>query len=178
MRILSTLAVVLAFAAAAPAAHGQVGFGMKGGPTMPSGDLEGWGTGYQGGLALEISLPVPLVGLRADAEVHRFSGPESNLYQANVTGGARVSILSLPRLSLYGVAGGGAYYSISDDLSELVRADLEGEDPTDHIWGVNGGVGAELPGLVVRPFVEVRYHRMLGDYDSMTFTPVSVGLMF
>lgn len=178
MRIIPTIAIVVALAAPAPAAHAQPAFGLWGGPAVPGDDLEGLDGGLQGGVALDIGLPLSRLGARADLGLQQLSGPEGNLYQANAAASARADLLSVPRFAVYAIAGGGPYYIISDDLAEIMTAEVTGEDPDDLIWGVHGGVGMSLSTIRLRPFIEARYHRMLGDAGSWSFVPVSVGLFF
>jgi hypothetical protein len=44
--------------------------------------------------------------------------------------------------------------------------------------GFNIGAGFSLPLPSLSPFVEVRYHQMLGDNDSVKFVPITFGIKF
>jgi hypothetical protein len=153
-------------------ASAQVRIGVGAGPVTPLGDLgDAVDAGIHGGLALELGVPLLPLGLRADLMMQRLPGRAGagNLTDIFATLNGRLDVLPVPLLSAYATAGGGLYSSSwSTDGTDAGRT-------TD--FGINAGIGASIGLVVVRPFVEVRLHRVLGD-NSRSFVPVTLGLFF
>jgi hypothetical protein len=172
MRRILAAAVAASLLTLSSDAQAQVRIGVGAGPVTPLGDLaDAVDTGLHGGLALELGLPLLPIGLRADAMVQRFSGrgDVGNLNEFYGTLNGRFDVLPVPLLSAYVTAGGGLYSSKWD------AAGGSSERQTD--FGINAGVGGSIGLVVVRPFIEVRAHRVLGD-NARTFVPVTIGVFF
>jgi hypothetical protein len=174
MRRLFVMAAALAALAALPQdASAQVRFGVGGGPVFPLGDFgDAVNTGLHGGLALELGLPIIPVGVRADLMLQRFGGVGDIGDMTEVFGtiNGRFGLLPLPLVSAYLTAGGGLYSSTWDPTPGV-----DSERVTD--FGINAGVGGSVNLLVIRPFVEARFHRVLGD-NARSFIPILVGVYF
>jgi hypothetical protein len=158
--------------AAVPA---QVTLGAAAGPSFPVGRLaDRVEPGFHGGLVLQAGLPLLPVGIRADLMLQQLPGTAGGdgFSQFYGTLNGRVGLLPIPLVSLYATAGVGLY---SSTYAADRAADAETGRRTD--TGINGGVGARLNLLVVRPFVEARYHRVPGE-PARGFLPVTVGIWF
>lgn len=170
-RVLVAVALV-AIAMAGPA-HAQVGIGPAGGPSFPMGSLSDVvDSGFHGGIALDIGVPLLPFGLRADLLFQQLPGTAGidDFRQVSGTLAARIGVVPLPIVSAYLIAGAGLYGS-SWDPDPAVDGDWSAEP------GVNVGVGARINLLIVRPFVEARYHRVASD-PGRGFIPVTVGITF
>jgi hypothetical protein len=170
--------VIVAIAAASlgllpDAAHAQLRLGVAGGPVTPVGSFgDAVSAGLHGGLVLEVGVPLFPVSLRADLMAQRFpgAGAAANLNEVFATANGRFGLLPIPLVSAYLTAGAGLYSSTYDPdpaISASRTTDL----------GLNAGVGGSINLIVVRPFVEVRYHHVLAD-NARGFIPVTVGLYF
>jgi hypothetical protein len=165
--IVSSLAAG-ALALAAPAAHAQVGFGIGGGPTFPTGNLSNAvNAGFHGGVVVDLGIPLLPLGVRGDAMLHHMPGVGNapNLRQFAATVNGRFSLLPLPLVSAFVIGGPGMYVG-----------GFSGQDTTTDV-GFNIGVGARVNLLVIRPFIDARYNRVLRD-PGRGFIPVTVGIMF
>lgn len=166
-------AVAVAALVGSGPAHAQVGIGPAGGPSFPTGSLSDIvDAGFHGGIALDIGVPLLPFGLRADLVFQQLPGTagSDDFRQISGTLAARIGVVPLPILSPYLMAGAGLYGS-SWDPDPAVDGDWTA-DP-----GVNVGVGVRVNLLVVRPFVEARYHRVASD-PGRGFIPVTVGITF
>lgn len=173
VRALGSLALALLIALPSAAAA-QVGIGVAGGPVVPLGDLgDRLESGFHGGVVLDVALPLFPVGFRGDLFYQRLpgAGSQESYDHLSVTANARLTLLPLPLLSGYVTAGAGLYSSDYDaDLPEPLGARRT------HV-GLNGGVGARVTVVLVRGFVEARYHRVLTD-PARAFLPITVGIAF
>jgi hypothetical protein len=167
------VATAVCFTALAAPSSAQVSFGVAGGPSAPAGSLSDIvDPGLHGGLVLGLGLPLLPVSVRGDLMAQRLprsgGGDAFNLLWAAVNG--RLDLLPVPLLAAYVTAGAGLYSSTFD--VDPVAATSRATDT-----GLNAGVGAELNLLVGRPFVEIRYHRVLSD-PARAFIPITIGIMF
>jgi hypothetical protein len=128
--------------------------------------------GFHGGVVVDRGIPLLPFGVRADAMFQRMpgAGGGADFNQLFGTVNGRVGLLPIPLLSAYATAGAGLYSS-----SFAGAGAAAGERTVD--TGINAGVGARVNLIVVRPFIEARYHRVLTD-PARGFIPISVGVFF
>jgi len=154
-------------------ANAQAGFGFAGGPSYPVGELgDVVDSGFHAGVTMDAGLPLLPVGIRADLMFQHLPGRAGSASFRQVAGtvAARVGVLPLPVLSPYLLGGVGLYASSFDPDPEV-----DGDWGTDA--GINFGAGVRLNLLVIRPFVEARYHRVLSN-PGRGFVPITVGVHF
>jgi hypothetical protein len=172
-RTIFAAAAALCLALSAPAAHAQIELGIGGGASSPVGQLaDVVGPGWHGGVVLDAGVPLLPLRLRADLMFQRLPGVEGgdSFDQFFGTVNGRLGLLPIPLLSAYVTAGAGMY---SSSFAQAPGADTgRSIDP-----GVNIGVGASVNLVVLRPFVEARYHRVLTD-PGRGFVPVTFGVYF
>ena len=204
MRTTSIALVALSGAlAAAPAAvraqfggHGPnpVSVGIEGGLAAPTGNLgDNVNSGYSVGGFVDLHpAPGPL-SLRVEVGYDRFDYKDSyQTYLAQAAGGSYSSnthylrgtanlVYRLPNMS--GIrpylTGGVGIYNNSDGTSlQLAGTTTTYSSGSTTKFGVNGGVGIELPLSGITPFVEVRAHGVQTDYTPVTYVPITVGFRF
>lgn len=161
---------------AAPTADAQVNLGVAGGPTIPAGDLSDVvDPGFHGGVVADIGVPLLPFGVRGDLMFQHLpgAGDLDSFQQLSGTVNGRFSLLPVPLVSLYLTGGIGLYGSQYDGD----RTDTVGDDSWSADFGLNGGVGARLNLLVLRPFIEARYHSVMAD-ETRAFIPVTIGVYF
>ena len=167
----------------APAARAQspVSLGLAGGVALPlssfSDDvIPGWralGT-------LSIGVPMIPIGLRVDAAYDRFAVERSLLGSTlNASGAQRIASVtvnptyrlpvSAPLVSPYLIGGAGSY-------NVGCSGDFKCGSST--YFGWNGGAGLKFGALGVHAFAEARYHHVNVSGGSVTYVPVTVGLLF
>jgi opacity protein-like surface antigen len=161
-----------------------------------------YGTGYGGGVHVDISLPV-LFAIRLSGDYTSF-GIDADKYKSllpatfggavsdfSVDGG-RVAILSftangkysplpLPIVSPYLTAGvGTATISISDLTVKQGATTLAGfpSPPSQTKFLINVGAGVDLNLVAVKLFAEARYAWILTDGSTTGYLPVVVGINF
>ena len=168
----------IALVAAPRVSHAQLGLvkpfqiGIAGGATQPMSDLKtGSNMGYNGTVALGISLPFIPVGLRIDGAYNQFG---------QKTGGAKLHIMSatgnvvwkLPSIGVspYLIGGAGLY-------RPTVEAPALPSASKNH-FGWNAGAGINLPLTVFKAFVEARYNSVSVNGSTLQFVPLTFGIMF
>lgn len=173
-RLAAGLIAAAVLLAASPGAHAQVGLGVAAGPVFPTGSLgDAVESGFHAGVVADVGIPFVPFGVRGDLTYQRLPGagdlPSYSHFAVTVNG--RLSVVPLPLVAPYVTAGLGLY-------SSAYHADVAEPAPgRDTEMGLNGGVGARLNLLVVRPFVEARYHRVMAD-PARAFVPITVGVFF
>jgi hypothetical protein len=174
MRTVRTALLAIALVAAtATAGHAQIGFGVAGGPSFPAGDLSNVvNAGFHAGVVAELGIPLFPLGVRADLMLQQMPGigNNSDFRQLAGTVNGRFGLLPLPFVSAYVTAGAGLYGSSFQPSTGTT-------DGWTQNAGINGGLGARLNLFVLRPFVEARYHRVMGD-QARSFIPVTFGIFF
>jgi len=169
----------IALVAAPCVSHAQLGvmkpfqLGIAGGGSLPMSDLSNTAkTGYNGTVALGIKFPFIPLGLRVDGAYNAFS--------AKNAGGAKLHVMSatgnvtwgLPMLGVspYLIGGAGLYMPVvtAPGLASV----------SENHFGWNAGAGVNLPLSVFKAFVEARYNRISANGSSITFVPVTFGIMF
>jgi hypothetical protein len=153
--------------------HAQVSIGVAGGPSTPLGSLsDAVKPGFHGGVVLDLRVPLLPLAVRGEAMVQRLPGA-GGMDPYDVMWGAangRFDVLPLPMVGAYVTGGAGLY-------SSRFNADQGAAGERTTSAGLNLGIGADLNLLVIRPFIEARYHRVLSD-PARAFLPITFGVYF
>jgi hypothetical protein len=165
-RLFAVLAVGML--AAAPVTARAQSVSLAGGLSLPVsnfGDTEQ--SGYNGTIGLNFGAPLIPVGARIEGSINGFN------HKNNVSGD--VQILSATANATFGlgmpyIIGGLGYYHVRER-----RSVFEGTESGAGI-NIGGGLSFPLPGL--SPFLEIRYHQMLGNNDFVKFIPITFGIRF
>jgi opacity protein-like surface antigen len=174
----------VALALAAAPAQAQVSFGLAGGATIPSGDLnDRQNLGYNGLATLQLGVPTFPLQFRADLQYNGFGGKDfrNALNQAVdgtdtrvISGSANAVLALLPGPIKPYLIGGIGYYDTQ----------LKGTEATRKV-GYNYGAGVKFGLTGASLFVEARLHQINdatfdvgGNRTSAKFIPVTVGIMF
>jgi hypothetical protein len=158
--------------AAAPAVTHAQSISLAGGLSMPTSDLaDGTQSGYNGTIGLNFGAPLIPVGARVEGSINGFNGKGSaSSSSLRVLSGTANAIVGLGMPYLIGGLG---YYSAT------VKSGIAAiGDQTESGAGFNIGAGFSFPLPSLSPFVEVRYHQMLGDNDGIKFVPITFGIKF
>jgi opacity protein-like surface antigen len=174
----------VAFAVAAAPAQAQVAFGIAGGATLPSGDLnDRQNLGYNGLATVQLAVPLFPLQFRADLQYNSFGGKNwrNAVNQAVAKADTRVisgtingvfSLLPGP-IKPY-LIGGIGYYD----------TEVMGNDNTRKL-GYNYGAGVKFGLTRTSIFIEGRMHQIKdavvnvgGGRTSAKFIPITVGIMF
>lgn len=176
--ILSTIAGVVAIAAAAPKAHAQFSsnpfqIGASAGVAFPTSDLSDIAnTGYNVTVAVGYKPALTPIGVRVEAAYNQFGlkNVDGNVNIPAFTGNL---VYSLPGVSFSPYAIGGAgLYRTNVDLSG-------GGSAGENHFGFNIGGGIKIPlSSSFETFVEARYNRVTVDNGNLSFIPVSIGIMW
>jgi hypothetical protein len=169
-RLLAVLAAGL-LAAAPSTLHAQ-SISLAGGLSLPVSDMgDVYQSGYNGTLGFNFGAPLIPVGARIEGSINGFNQKGS--------GSGDLRVLSATANATFGLGmpyliGGVGYYNarIKTTLGTLTAEDTESGA------GFNIGAGLSFPLPSLSPFVEVRYHQMLGDNDSIKFVPITFGIKF
>jgi hypothetical protein len=160
--------------AAAPLALQAQSLVVSGGLAMPTGDMEkSTQSGYNAALGLSIGAPLVPVGVRLEAGLNGFN------FKNNVAGDFRVvsgSANATFSLGMPYIIGGVGYYSARQKTTLVGGTTSE---VTHNGMGLNAGAGLKFPLGMLSPFVEARYHMMLGDANKdVKFVPITFGVSF
>jgi len=176
--LISTLAAASLVASAAPKAQAQSSsnpfqIGASAGIAFPTGNLgTATNTGYNVTVAVGYAPPAAPVGLRFEAAYNEFGfkngGGSFNIpaFTANV-------VLPLPAAGFtpYAIGGGGLYRPGANTTF--------GTTASENHFGFNIGGGVKLPlSSSFETFVEARYNRLSVNGGSLSFVPVTVGILF
>lgn len=176
--ILSTLAAVVATAAATPTVAAQISsnpfqIGASAGIAFPTSDLSDIAnTGYNVTLAVGYKPMFTPIGVRVEAAYNQFGlkGFDGNVNIPAFTGNL---VYSLPGVSFspYVIGGAGLYRTNVD----VAGGGSEG----DNRFGFNIGGGIKIPlSSSFETFAEARYSRVTVPNGSLSFIPVTVGIMW
>jgi opacity protein-like surface antigen len=163
-------------AAAVPAsAQGYNPFqiGAAGGIAFPTSDLGNTtNTGYDIAVMAGYQPQFTPIGVRAEAAYNQFG---SKLFNGNVNipsfTGNLVFGMPMGTLSPYAIGGAGLYRTNVD----VTGSGSAGENH----FGFNIGGGIKIPlSSSFETFVEARYNRVTVNNGSLSFIPVTVGVMF
>jgi hypothetical protein len=146
---------------------------VSGGLAMPTGNM-GTSTqsGYNAAVGLSIGAPLVPVGARLEAGLNGFN------FKNNVAGDFRVMSGTANAIFSLGapyIIGGVGYYSARVKTTNLGVT----TETTNSGMGLNAGAGLKFPLGMLSPFVEARYHMMLGDQNKdVKFVPITFGVSF
>ena len=176
--IFSMMAVV-GLAAAAPVAHAQsynpFEIGASGGIAFPTGDLgQVANTGYNIAVAVGYRPQFSALAIRGEAAYNQFgaSGGGANVNIPAFTGNVEYSLPLGMSFTPY-VIGGAGLYRPSVDFS------AGGSSGAENHFGWNAGGGVKIPlSSSFQTFVEARYHSVSVNNGTLSFVPITVGVMF
>jgi hypothetical protein len=149
-----------------------VSLGLAGGVSLPQGDLaDGANAGWHALGTVVVSTLMQPLGVRVDVAYSRFklsaADGHHSVGSATLNATYRLPMTNSP-MSPYLISGLGAYRSeCSLDI---------GCDATTKL-GWNVGLGTKLY-VGFRSFIEARYHRTRRGDASVTYFPLTVGLLF
>jgi hypothetical protein len=166
------LAVLVAgLLTAAPAVSHAQSISLAGGLSMPLSDFaDAYQSGYNGTIGFNFGAPLIPIGARLEGSINGFE-------QKN-NGSGNFRVLSATANGLVGLGmpyliGGIGYYNAREKSGIATIA-----DQTHSGVGFNLGGGLTFPLPSLSPFVEVRYHQMIGDNDAVKFVPITFGIKF
>ena len=176
--MIGALAILAVRDASVVEAQRLVSIGLGGGVSIPQGELgDGANTGWHALGSMILSTPMQPLGLRADIAYNRFGFNEATQTAAGGNGNETVGSATLnvtyrvptpgAPISPHLIAGLGAY-----------RTDCSLDCDAVTSFGWNVGLGTRLYVLGFRSFLEARYHRTKANGGSVSFFPVTFGLMF
>ena len=170
-RLLAVFAAALL--AAAPGTLQAQSISLAGGLSLPVGTFgDNEQSGYNATLGFNFGAPLIPVGARIEGSINGFN------HKNNIAGDFRV--LSATANATFGlgmpyIIGGLGYYNARDKAtigtltSEVTRSGA----------GLNIGGGVSFPLPALSPFLEIRYHQMLGsNNDYIKFVPITFGIKF
>jgi len=176
--ILPAFAAVIALGAASASAGAQFSsnpfqIGAAAGIAFPTGDLgDIANTGYNVTVALGYKPALNPIGVRIEAAYNQFGlkDVDGNVNIPAFTGNL---VYSLPGISFspYVIGGAGLYRT---------NVDIDGGGSAgENHFGFNAGGGIKIPiSSSFETFVEARYSRVTVDNGSMSFIPITVGIMW
>jgi hypothetical protein len=147
--------------------------GIAGGAAQPMSDFSTDAKmGYNGTVALAINVPLIPVGLRIDGAYNQFGEKTVVANTKHVISATGNLVWRLPSvvISPYLIGGAGLYMNTTTPSTTAAN--------TDKHFGWNAGAGLNLPLAVFHAFVEARYNRVTLDTGTMSFVPVTFGIMF
>lgn len=169
-RLLAVIAAGL-LAAAPSSLHAQ-SISLAGGLALPVSDVaDVYQSGYNGTIGVNFGAPLIPVGARIEGSINGFN--------AKGSGNADLRVLSATANATFGlgmpyIIGGVGYYNARAKATlGTVTSEV-----TNSGAGFNIGAGLSFPLPSLSPFVEVRYHQMLGDNDNIKFVPITFGIKF
>lgn len=175
--ILSLIAV-LGLAAAGPVAQSQgynpFQIGASGGIAFPTSDLSnGTNTGYNIGIVLGYKPQLLPVAVRAEAAYNQFGLQQGggNINVPSFTGNLAYDLPLGMSFTPYAVGGVGLYRP----SATLGGGSTEPEN--DFGWNVGGGIKIPLSSSF-ETFIEARYNRVNTSGASLSFVPITVGILF
>ncbi len=169
-RLFAVLAAALL--AAVPTSLQAQSISLAGGLALPVSDMADFEqSGYNATIGLNFGAPLIPVGARVEGSINGFS------HKNNVGGDFRVlsgTANAIVGLGMTYAIGGLGYYNARDK----VTATIGSGETTVSGAGFNIGAGMSFPLPSLSPFVEVRYHQMLGNNDGVKFVPITFGIKF
>ena len=176
--ILPAFAAVLALGAASASAGAQFSsnpfqIGAAAGIAFPTSDLgDIANTGYNVTVALGYKPAMNPIGVRVEAAYNQFGlkGVDGNVNIPAFTGNL---VYTLPSVSFSPyVIGGAGLYRTNVDVAG-------GGSAGENRFGFNVGGGIKIPlSSSFETFAEARYNRVTVDNGSMSFIPITVGIMW
>jgi opacity protein-like surface antigen len=172
--VIAAAALVLAGSAAQAQGYNPFQIGAAGGIAIPVSDLgNSANMGYNISVAVGYKPEFTPIGIRAEAAYNQFGlqGGGGNINIPAFTGNL---VLGLPlgMLSPYAIGGAGLYRP-NVELNGLGSGNAENH------FGFNIGGGIRIPlSTSFETFVEARYNRVTVNGGSLSFVPITVGVMF
>ncbi|MEO8580262.1 MAG: outer membrane beta-barrel protein [Gemmatimonadales bacterium] len=175
--IFSAVAAAAAIAVVGPQARAQgynpFQIGASGGIAFPTSDLGNVAnTGYNIAFAVGYKpLGMP-IGLRAEAAYNEF-GLQGGNGNINVPAFTANATFDLPAAGFtpYAIGGAGLYRPAANSAF--------GSTATENHFGFNVGGGVKIPlSSSFETFIEARYNRVSMNNGSLSFVPVTVGIMW
>ncbi|HET9776881.1 MAG TPA: outer membrane beta-barrel protein [Gemmatimonadaceae bacterium] len=164
--------------AAAPAAQAQgyspFEIGASGGIAFPTGDLSnGANTGYNIALAVGYRPQYSGLAVRGEAAYNQFGleGTDGSINIPAFTGNVEYALPLGMSFTPY-VIGGAGLYRPSADIGGTT-----GEAENHFGWNVGGGIKVPLS-TSFQTFIEARYNSVNVNGGTLSFVPVTVGVMF
>jgi hypothetical protein len=174
--IIYSIAVV-GLAAAAPLAQAQgynpFEIGASGGIAFPTGDLgNNTNTGYNIAVAVGFRSQFSPLAVRAEAAYNQFGiqGGGGNLNIPAFTGNIEYTLPLGLGFTPYAIGGAGLYRPSVDFGG--------GNTGTENHFGWNVGGGVKLPLSSFNTFIEARYNSVNVNGGTLSFIPVTFGVMF
>lgn len=156
--------------ATAPVTLRAQSISLAGGLSLPVSDFGNIEqSGYNATLGLNFGAPLVPVGARIEGSINSFN------HQNNVSGDTRVlgvSANAILGLGMPYLIGGVGYYAARSTYGGTLTSN------TNNSAGFNVGAGLSFPLPSLSPFVEVRYHQLMGDNDGIKFVPITFGIKF
>jgi opacity protein-like surface antigen len=170
---------VAGIVAAAPAAQAQgyspFQIGASGGIAFPTGDLgTGTNTGYNIAVSVGYKPQFSPLAVRGEAAWNQFgfsNGGNGNINIPSFTGNLEYGLPLGMSFSPYIIGGAGLYRTSADIGGNTSNSS------NDFGWNVGGGVKIPLT-TSFETFVEARYNSVSTNGTTLSFIPVTVGIMF
>lgn len=181
-RVLAGAGISLA-AAAAPA-QAQVAFGLAGGATVPSGDLnDRQNLGYNGLATLQLGMPAYPFQLRADLQYNSFGGKDFIDAFNTAVDGADTRVISGSINAVFNLLSGSVKPYVIGGVG-YYDTELKGTESSRKVgYNYGGGVKFGLTGASV--FVEARVHQVNdavfnvgAGRSTARFIPITIGILF
>ncbi|HJQ12802.1 MAG TPA: outer membrane beta-barrel protein [Gemmatimonadaceae bacterium] len=169
-----------ALVAVAPNAQAQYGsynpfeIGASGGIAFPTGDLgTASNTGYNIALSVGYRPQYTPIAVRAEAAWNQFGaeGGGANFNVPSFTGNVEVGLPLGMSFSPYAIGGAGLYRPNVDFSGG-------GSTQTENRFGWNIGGGVKIPLAGFHTFIEARYNSVNIDGGTLSFVPLTFGIMF
>lgn len=169
-RIFAVLAAGLL--AAAPATVRAQSISLAGGLALPVSDMgNAYQSGYNGTLGFNFGAPLIPVGARIEGSINGFNAKGSGSGDFRVLNATANAIVGM---GMPYFIGGLGYYN----ARQKVTLGTLTSEVTKSGAGFNIGAGLTFPLPSLSPFLEVRYHQMLGNNDGVKFVPITFGIKF
>ena len=201
--VLRVSIVVMAAGLVSGRAGAQVGFGVLGGGTIPSGSLSDVAaSGWNAGGFISFGRGDAAFKVRVEGLYHDFGSEDltsTNGFQLASrtsafagTANLRFGILEKSSIRPYAIGGIGGYYFDNSPECKSACGNLSLNDESLWKFGVNGGFGVNF-GKGFSFFLEARYHAVFGassdaeclvsseqcsDRGTAQFIPISLGFTF
>ena len=175
--IISAVAAVATIAVTTPDASAQgynpFEIGASGGVGLPTGEFgDGTNTGYNIALAVGYRPQFTPIAVRAEAAYNQF-GREVGSGSINIpafTGNLEYALPLQMSFTPYAIGGVGLYRP---------SVDLGGTTTAENRFGWNVGGGVKIPfSRSFKTFIEARYNSVNVDGGTLSFVPITVGVMF
>jgi opacity protein-like surface antigen len=197
---LAALAVILAALAAplrAQVIGGLVRFGVAGGATVPTGDLNDVSNvGWHAGALVDLGFPLVALGFRIDGMWHQLGSESVTIGPASAEFETRIIAVALNGTYTFGLEAPAHFYLIGGlgvynlrtkvEVTNRTTDAVSSSSDSETKFGLNAGAGVRFPLLDRSAFVEARWHNIFsagpedsaGNRGSARMVPISVGVTF